>query len=370
MDELLEWIDLSNSVARIQKNWVGVCDSIPENSVAAIATFHDFCEVLQDALLLHEKMCTIREVISTHQGMIAPQWDDLQRVKSFREAIACGAIEEELNSVTSELETYKTILQGCAISQRANPTVAELLDAVLELDAEPYEKAYEENVKFTETKTALAERKALLDKLDVLSIIEPILSDFDNPTWDKRLESFEQAWNWARASEWVRRLTDPTTYKKLSGDLESLQSGVRDTLGKLSAAKAWHHTFERLTEQQRQHLVSWSMAVRRIGKGTGKHAEKHRRDARHHMDHCRSAIPAWIMPIYKVVETVKPGTDAFDVIIVDEASQSGPEALFLPYLGKQLVVVGDDKQISPEFVGFDRSSVRCASRAIFEGSAS
>jgi very-short-patch-repair endonuclease len=63
------------------------------------------------------------------------------------------------------------------------------------------------------------------------------------------------------------------------------------------------------------------------------------------------------MPIYRVAESVRPGKDAFDVVIVDEASQSGPEALFLQFIAKQIVVVGDDKQISPEFVGMNREAV-------------
>ncbi len=75
------------------------------------------------------------------------------------------------------------------------------------------------------------------------------------------------------------------------------------------------------------------------------------------MNECRSAIPAWVMPLYRIVETVKPGSDLFDVAIIDEASQSGPEALILPYLAKQLVVVGDDKQISPSYVGLNRAGV-------------
>ena len=103
--------------------------------------------------------------------------------------------------------------------------------------------------------------------------------------------------------------------------------------------------------------MAWVEAVRKIGKGTGKHAERHRQTARKNLEHCRPAIPAWIMPIYLVADTIQPQADLFDVVIVDEASQSGPEALFLMYLAKQIVVVGDDRQISPEFVGVDRDNV-------------
>ena len=40
-----------------------------------------------------------------------------------------------------------------------------------------------------------------------------------------------------------------------------------------------------------------------------------------------------------------------------EASQSGPEALFLQYVARKIVVVGDDQQISPESIGLDRMAV-------------
>src|SRR5438105_5723531 len=50
--------------------------------------------------------------------------------------------------------------------------------------------------------------------------------------------------------------------------------------------------------------------------------------------------------------------EAFDVVIVDEASQSGPEALFLQFLARHVIVVGDDQQISPDNVGVDRDKVQ------------
>lgn len=75
------------------------------------------------------------------------------------------------------------------------------------------------------------------------------------------------------------------------------------------------------------------------------------------MEQCRSAIPAWIMPIYRVAETLEPRPNSFDVVIIDEASQSGPEALFLEFIADKIIVVGDNKQISPESVGIDKEEV-------------
>jgi very-short-patch-repair endonuclease len=48
----------------------------------------------------------------------------------------------------------------------------------------------------------------------------------------------------------------------------------------------------------------------------------------------------------------------FDVVIVDEASQAGLEATFLQYLAPKIVVIGDDKQVSPSAVGIEQQPLR------------
>lgn len=97
--------------------------------------------------------------------------------------------------------------------------------------------------------------------------------------------------------------------------------------------------------------------MRKLGKGTGKHAHHHRRKAQEHLNQCREAVPAWLMPLYRVWDTISPAPGMFDVIIVDEASQCGFEALPLFYLARKIVIVGDDKQISPDAVGLSGDAV-------------
>jgi superfamily I DNA and/or RNA helicase len=53
------------------------------------------------------------------------------------------------------------------------------------------------------------------------------------------------------------------------------------------------------------------------------------------------------MPLSQVAETIPPRPDSFDVIIVDEASQVGIDALFLLWLAPRVIIVGDDKQCAP-----------------------
>ncbi|OQY01265.1 MAG: hypothetical protein B6I26_05260 [Desulfobacteraceae bacterium 4572_130] len=69
------------------------------------------------------------------------------------------------------------------------------------------------------------------------------------------------------------------------------------------------------------------------------------------MEHCKNSVPCWIMPLYKVAETIQPEQEMYDYVIIDEASQLGPDAIFLLYITKNIIIVGDDKQTSPEYVG-------------------
>ena len=66
------------------------------------------------------------------------------------------------------------------------------------------------------------------------------------------------------------------------------------------------------------------------------------------MVEAQAAVPCWIMSHARVSETLPAKLGAFDLVIVDEASQSDLWALPAVLRGKQILVVGDDKQVSPE----------------------
>jgi very-short-patch-repair endonuclease len=64
------------------------------------------------------------------------------------------------------------------------------------------------------------------------------------------------------------------------------------------------------------------------------------------------------MTIGKALESFRPALEPpFDVLIVDEASQVGLEAIPILGLAKRAIIVGDDKQTSPENVGLHREAI-------------
>ena len=63
---------------------------------------------------------------------------------------------------------------------------------------------------------------------------------------------------------------------------------------------------------------------------------KFRKIAQQEMEHCKDSVPCWIMPLYKVAETIHPEQEMYDYVIIDEASQLGPDAIFLLYISKNI----------------------------------
>jgi very-short-patch-repair endonuclease len=175
--------------------------------------------------------------------------------------------------------------------------------------------------------------------------------------WDDRLQSFEEAWQWTRANRWLDKASDPSHGQRLSQKVAELKKRLQQTTTALTAAMAWRCFLSRMTEEQRRALVVWRTEWDAAGRQKGKGTARKLGEARQAWDVARPAIPAWIMPLYQVADIVKPGQEAFDVVIIDEASQLGVEAAFLQYLGKKVIVVGDNEQISPANVGLNIQSV-------------
>ena len=132
---------------------------------------------------------------------------------------------------------------------------------------------------------------------------------------------------------------------------------------------AWYKLLKK-TEcniNMKQALQGWKLTVKKIGRGTGKNATKYKAEARNLMAKCQNAVPCWIMPMSKAIESLKPGENQFDVIIIDEASQSDISSLAIAYFGKKMIVVGDDKQVSPSGVGEEVSKINVLEQTYLKG---
>lgn len=76
--------------------------------------------------------------------------------------------------------------------------------------------------------------------------------------------------------------------------------------------------------------------------------EKFRRNAQKTAKAIAPNISCWVMKFDDVLKTVDTKPEVFDCIITDEASQLNFNSLLLGYYSKKMIIVGDEKQTSPE----------------------
>ena len=167
-------------------------------------------------------------------------------------------------------------------------------------------------------------------------------------------DTIDEAWKWKQFSEIIDDLTTQP-FGTLQNKSIQLSKAYRKTTAQYAEKCAWYHLLRR-TEgdlDMRHALQGWKQTVKKIGKGTGKTAPALRAEARKLMSKCQDAVPAWIMPITRALESLDPRENQFDIVIIDEASQSDISSLAILYMGKKLIIVGDDKQVSPMAVGVE-----------------
>lgn len=323
--------------------WRGDLSHLADEVCDLAQQFHELLALFRSAhaRAIHIVPIETRESLSERGGRT-----------TWRRLIEAEIARRRAAQARAQLEEWRREIRDIA-QENAHPCMRDLLQAIEECDPVWWDVAWRTRESFKAGKDHFVRYQKLLDAMreacpDLVTLIQATQGD---PGWEDRLRQLAQAWNWAAARAWLRKVSDPERCERLAEERHRLQVTIEKRLGELAALKAWRAFFLRLDDQTEQSLIAWTKAVARIGRGTGKYAYRHRRTARQYLRACIPKMPAWIMPLHKLWETIDPVPGIFDTVIVDEASQAGVEALLLMLLAKRIIVVGDDKQNSPEAVG-------------------
>lgn len=339
--------------------WAGRCPKANGPYALQVRALKVQCDAIDEALSLETLMERCREALKSCPALGEPRWTDESRIERWIASCRLAIAEHAKRGFAAELGKIEALAATSAAQDSAHPLAKELLQAIRSRDVHGFANA-EGRIRQLEKEAGnLRKLEKYIEKLRTIvpELMDELESTHDDPCWDLRIPGVRKAWNWARARSWIedyiRKEDTPGLFKRT----RQIEDEINDTIGKLASNHGWSFCFSRLKEDHRQHMEAWQQSMRRLGKGTGKHAPWHRRQAQKHLNKCREAVPAWVMPLHRVWDTVDPAPGMFDVIIVDEASQCGFEALPLFYLGRKVVIVGDDKQISPDAVGLPRDTV-------------
>lgn len=358
LKELISSLDVDDKLDTLWEHWGPYAGKTKKSRIGQVGELEDLCEPLKVSLDLYPLLNIAKNACWSINGLSEPSWHKIEEIKEYQRLIEAIECERHLKEIKVVFNNASQSLSSCMSLEDAHDVVEEIYNAIIHREVKAYAKAYSD-LEEIQSKRIWIERRNDLDRRlhkTLPNIAYRIRSESHQTKWQDHFAHFEEAWRWAQANNWLEQLSDRDE-DQIGEELKITQDRIQKTIGKLATAQAWKHCLNRLTEHERRHLVAWSKSMRKIGKGKGKYAEKHRREARQNMEKCRSAIPAWIMPLYRIHESVKPGIDSYDVVIIDEASQSSIDAIFLMYLAKKIVVVGDDMQISPDSIGVHRDQV-------------
>lgn len=359
--QFLSWSEATRCLDALDRAWPAEISIPDEDTLRERLQWHVAeLEILGRVLRFADWLDQERQLLG-RSGLNPPEWREFADVRSYASMFDAANAVQDLDEATAPLSAIERSLGAVAQWEQAAQCVKDLHRAVGDRDTQAYRVSQDRLAEVTRARDMVVRREELVARLrrDAPGLLAAILAEPSNPHWAGWIPRFEDAWAWARARAWVAGL-DGVDVNALQAQVNDLETAIRSEVELIAATRAWSHAVsaERITGEARANLEHYAYLVRRLGKGTGKYAAQRRGEVRDAMDHCRPSVPVWIMPIYRIAEQMRIEPDMFDVVIVDEASQAGLEATFLQYLAKKIVVIGDDKQVSPSAVGVDQQQLR------------
>lgn len=334
----------ASSITQSLNWWSQIWSPLVERLCAIGFNWSGFLALQAPNIVKHGEM--LRCVNAVQSSLIEELQGTVNRVAIFE-------AEKKLESAFKRLEPFD------------RPEVVELRHAMQVRDPVGYRLAAKKCLEAAERQTTVLRRCELLGQLERRTPSgAPMAEEWavairnrvgehgnPNPSGDATV-----AWEWRQLNDELERRAK-VDLAEVGGRIAAIHDELRRTTGELIDQRAWAGQVHRTSLHQQQALMGWLATEKRIGKGTGKGAPKLRREAQLLMEECRTAVPVWVMPLARLVESFDFSKQCFDVVIIDEASQCDVMALLALALAKKVVIVGDDEQVSPLAVGQKQASV-------------
>ena len=287
-------------------------------------------------------------------------------IPSLEELIAIGKIALEYREVDTKRSEYLVKIED--IIKENSHLGREIKNAILNENIDKYSETLEKLRVLSEKEVLYKKYKDLLH--NVKAVANSWGEELENGLFNEKIENIYNVWRYKQISQKLKELAEKPYFNLQADILEKTEELKKLTID-LVTKKAWYNIIKFLEEKDNlaisQALKGWKQTVQKIGKGTGKNTNIHKKNAKEKMLLCQKVVPAWIMPLNKVFDTLNPVENKFDIVIIDEASQSDISSLILLYMAKKIIIVGDDKQVSPSDVGVNIDKINMFRRKYIKG---
>lgn len=281
---------------------------------------------------------------------------DPAAIAGFGEALASFVAAKRMNAVQDQvrLAAAQFHKSSCALAG----TAVDLLNIAL---GSPGTDQTQLGRVWAGLRAKLARLRELESSFREISNGSAVLVEAGAPDWSERLlkepatsdadpvipVDWREAWNWAANLAYLERIGASDELSGLQRSRIAIERQLRDDFARLVKERTFFNLAATMRGSAKGALNAFAQLIRKIGRGTGKGAALHRHDARKAMENCYDAVPCWIMSSWRVSEQLPPVLGSFDLVILDEASQSDARELPALLRGKKVLVVGDDRQVSP-----------------------
>jgi len=300
----------------------------------------------------------------------------LEELEGLRSAIDAHLTHSRLKSAGENQRSIEETLKGCA-----GPVVEQMLgfvrsflgsrDATPETIMDKWNRLLEE----------LRRIEGLQGALRAVEQVTAAIQASGASAWAKSLRteppaeagdnwlpsSWRDAWDWARAKGYLEQIDGRTALRDLAHDRAIAEEDLQRAYLRIVELRTWRELKRNMTPKIGAALNAYLGAIARIGHGTGIRAKRFRQDAQKAMSNAYAATPCWIMAHWRVSESLPAELGLFDLLIIDEASQSDVWALPAIARAKKILVVGDDKQVSPSDVGIKETDILSLRKRFLSG---
>ena len=287
-------------------------------------------------------------------------------IPSLEELIAIGKIALEYREVDIKRSEYLVKIEN--IIKENSHLGREIKNAILNENIDKYSETLEKLRVLSEKEVLYKKYKDLLHS--VKAVANSWGEELENGLFNEKIENIYNVWRYKQISQKLKELAEKP-YFNLQADILEKSEELKKLTTDLVTKKTWYNIIKFIEEKDNlaisQALKGWKQTVQKIGKGTGKNTNIHKKNAKEKMLLCQKVVPAWIMPLNKVFDTLNPVENKFDIVIIDEASQSDISSLILLYMAKKIIIVGDDKQVSPSDVGVNIDKINMFRRKYIKG---
>ncbi|MEE2745231.1 MAG: AAA domain-containing protein, partial [Bdellovibrionota bacterium] len=343
--KIFEFLEIKKSITEITSLWnkVGVDLELP--TIQLINALEHYGKTLDKCFEIRSKFIAIEDKIPSFKNKNWSRQEVLQKAKKNIELVIynkmLSVISEKLKRFQQEIELQ--------INSNTTPLFLELIESIKERNIKSFEKSLKKIFDLQREKKNYVEIEELTK--EIKSSCPLLYKDLRERNFEKftveQLENFTKSFTWKKTLSWVKETIVSNSPSNLLDWIQALKKEELTIIKELSVLKAWNHFLGHLKDVHKEQLLSWMKSFKKRGKGTGKQFTSYQKEDLQGLELMTSILPVWIIPLYKISEITTPQAEMFDVAIIDEASQSGPEALVTFYLAKKVIVVGDDKQISP-----------------------